>query len=162
MNIIIRPAKPQEANILTVLARRSNHFWEYPEEYHVKWDRELQMLPSHIIQNMVYVAEQSDEIIGYFSIVHIKWDCQIGNRLVNKGYWLENLFVLPEYIGKGVGSALIGHAKFLCSEKGWRELHVFVEPYSRGFYDRMGGRLIRQSPTEINGRVIPVYLLPTI
>lgn len=160
MDIIIRSAKPQEANILTVLARSSNRFWEYPEEYHAKWDRELQMLPSHITQNMVYVAEHADEIIGYYSIVHIKRDCQIGNRLVNKGYWLENLFVLPEYIGKGCGSALIQHAKLLCREKGGEELHVFVEPYSKGFYDRMGGRLIRQSPTEFTGRVIPVYLLP--
>lgn len=157
---IIRPAKPQEADILTVLARKSNRFWDYPEEYHAKWDMELKMLPNHITQNLVYVAEQSDEIIGYFSIVHIRRDCQIGNRFVNKGHWLENLFVLPKYIRKGFGAALVQHAKILCKEKGVEELYAFVEPCSNGFYDKMGGQLIRESPTEFNGRVIPVYLLP--
>ena len=161
MDIIIRPAIPQEAGILTVLARRSNRFWDYPEEYHNKWDNELYMDPSHITRNMVCLAELAKEIIGYFSIVYVRTDSQLGNRFVNRGFWLENLFVLPEYMGKGVGSALLHHANLLCREQGIKKLYVFVEPYARGFYDRMGGQFIRQSPTEFIDRVIPVYSIST-
>lgn len=159
MDILIRPAIPQEADILTVLARKSNRIWEYPEAYHQKWDNELYMDPSHITRNMVYLAELAKEVIGYFSIVYMRVDCQLGSRFVNRGFWLENLFVLPEYMGKGVGSALLQHAKLLCRKQDIKKLYVFVEPYARGFYDRMGGQFIRQSPTEFIDRVIPVYSL---
>lgn len=160
MEITIRPAQPQEAGTLTALARASNHYWKYPEEYHMKWDQELFMPPSHIKLNLVYVAEHDSKIIGYFSIVHMRTDRQIGPRMVNKGFWLENVFVLPEYIGHGVGSALVRYAKLLCREKDIDKLFVFVEPFSRGFYDKMGGWFVRESLTEFTGRVIPVYILP--
>lgn len=160
MDIIIRPAKPQEANILTLLARYSNGGWRYPEEYHEKWDRKLEVPPSEFTQNMVCVSAQGDEIIGYYSIVHIHSDYRIRNRYMNKGYWLKILFVLPEYIRKGFGTTLLEHAKILCRENDGKELYVFVKPNLKGFYDKMGGQLIRQSPTEYLGNTIPVYLLP--
>lgn len=160
MNIVIRKARSTENEILTKLAIASNRYWHYPEDYHAIWDRELQMDPSHIERNIVYVAECDDLIIGYFSIVHIRINCSLGCRFVNKGYWLENLFIRPEHIGKGIGSSLVAFARSLCREMEVRELYVFVEPFSKGFYDKMGGKFIRETPTSLAGGLYRYMFYP--
>jgi GNAT superfamily N-acetyltransferase len=51
---------------------------------------------------------------------------------------LDNLWVAPEFIGKGIGTVACGHIFKVAREQGWKELSVMPGPPAEGFYARVG------------------------
>lgn len=74
MTLVIREAKDIESDILTSISFVSKRYWNYPEEYLNIWEKELTITPKYIHENIVFVAEVDDMVVGYFSIVEIKED----------------------------------------------------------------------------------------
>ena len=68
---------------------------------------------------------------------------------------LDDLWVEPAWIGKGVGSLLFRRAAERGIELGARRLEWEAEPNAVGFYERLGGRRLRDSKT-VWDRTIPV------
>ena len=93
------------------------------------------------------------------SIVNNEKDFYSGEILVEKGYWMEHIFILPEFHKMGIGSKLIQHVKDICVEKGIQKLLIFVDPNAKGFYDSIGARFKYESKSSIPNRLIPVYEL---
>lgn len=59
------------------------------------------------------------------------------------GIYLEDLFVYPEFRGKGIGKALLQHLASLVVERGWGRLEWSVLDWNRpaiDFYLRFGAR----------------------
>jgi len=57
------------------------------------------------------------------------------------GIWLEDLFVLPEYRGRGIGGKLLAHLAALVSERGWGRLEWAVLDWNKdaaAFYRGLG------------------------
>ena len=79
-----------------------------------------------------------------------------------KGYWMEHIFIYPEYITKGVGSVLIEHMKSYCRVNDIRLLTVFVDPFAEGFYKKIGASFKYLSKSNIPDREIPVYEIQVI
>ena len=75
--------------------------------------------------------------------------------LAKPGLYLEDLFVVPEFRGWGIGKALLVHLARIAVEKGcgryqWQVLD-WNEPSIR-FYESMGGRLLREwLPVRVEG-----------
>ncbi|MBN1927081.1 MAG: GNAT family N-acetyltransferase [Prolixibacteraceae bacterium] len=158
-NILIKKAKKTDHNILTSIAFSAKRHWNYPEHYYELWKDELTLSEKYISKNTVYKACYLDKILGFYSIVENEKDFYSGEVFVEKGFWLEHIFILPEYHKMGIGSLLIKHAKQLSKKKGIESLKIFVDPYASGFYDRIGAKHIYDSASSIPGRKIPVYLL---
>jgi maltose O-acetyltransferase len=155
--INIRRAIPAEHALLSDISLRSKRIWPYPEEYFAIWREELTISPEYIAGNLVYLAEQENRVTGYYAIVHNPQDRQVGEVFVEKGYWLEHLFILPEYIYHGIGRELLSHAIDECRKLSCRRLVIFVDPFARGFYEKMGAHFLYDSPSSIRGRKIPVF-----
>jgi ribosomal protein S18 acetylase RimI-like enzyme len=79
----------------------------------------------------------------------------------NGNAWLENLWILPEYIGQGVGKQLFLHAAELSRQRGYRRLQLEADPNAVGFYEKMGMRKIEERHSEVEGqpRVLPIMEL---
>ncbi len=92
-------------------------------------------------------------------MVYNKFERHIGTILVERGWWIEHLFVVPEHIKTGLGTALIQHAVTICNSRGSAEIKIFADPYSAGFYERIGAYKLRDADSTIPGRTIPVYKL---
>ncbi len=61
--------------------------------------------------------------------------------LAKPGIWLEDLFVLPEYRGRGAGKALLAHLAALVQERGWGRLEWAVLDWNEpaiDFYRSLG------------------------
>ncbi len=72
------------------------------------------------------------------------WFVYFSTFIGSPGVYLEDLFVHPEYRGKGIGTALLAQLAKRCVERGWPHLQWSVldwnEP-SIGFYKSLGAEL---------------------
>ena len=145
--ISIRRIDPREANTLTRIALASKAYWGYPRRWMEIWKPELTFSPEYFYINENWTAILDEAPIGFYTLEE-----RNGNA------WLENLWVLPEYIGKGVGKALFLHAVELSRERGYRLLQLEADPNAVGFYERMGMYKIGERHSEVEGqpRVLPI------
>jgi maltose O-acetyltransferase len=157
MNKNIRIALPGEAEILTEIAYAAKRTWKYPETYFEIWKDELTITKDYIKDNIVFVAESGNQLVGFYSIVVVQNDFMAGNVMVKKGFWLEHLFIKPSFQNKGIGQILMEHALNYCEENWIDELKIFVDPHATGFYEKMGAKFMEHSASSIEGREIPVY-----
>lgn len=157
--IHINRANNTDSDILTEIAFFAKRHWNYPDEYYEIWKDELTITEKCLKQNIVYKAVYEEFIVGFYSIVENKSDFYSGDILVQKGFWLEHIFIRPEYHRFGIGTKLINHAKHISEETGIQNLLIFVDPNAKGFYDRIGAEFLYDSKSSIPERLIPVYNL---
>jgi len=153
----IRHAKSPDCTILTDVSFGAKRYWNYPDEYMERWKAELTITPAYIESNTVFVGELEDKIVGFYSLIEIQQDLEIGSVLIEKGIWLDHMFILPEYMGKGIGTKFTTHMKAYLSEKRVDKVLIFVDPNAKGFYEKGGAKFRRESDSSIPGRKIPVY-----
>jgi GNAT superfamily N-acetyltransferase len=70
------------------------------------------------------------------------WFHTFSTFLGKRGLYLEDLFVLPEYRGQGIGRALLSHLAGIAVERGCGRMEWVVLDWNEpaiGFYKRIGG-----------------------
>lgn len=158
----IQTAKPQDHELLTEIAFAAKKHWNYPEHYFDIWKNELTISKNYVLKNIVFKTILNLETIGFYSIVFNPNDYYSGDVFVQKGFWLEHIFILPQYHGKGIGTTMINHAKKTVKQKGAKQLLIFVDPLAEGFYKAIGAEFIQYSNSSIPERKLPVYALKTV
>jgi GNAT superfamily N-acetyltransferase len=153
----IRHAKATDSATLTELSFRAKRHWNYPDEYMERWKNELTITPAYLESNTVFVGEFEDRIVGFYSLIENQQDLEIRTVLIEKGTWLDHMFILPEYMGKGIGTKFTIHMKAYLSGKKVDNVLIFVDPNATGFYEKLGAKFRRESDSSIPGRKIPVY-----
>ena len=68
------------------------------------------------------------------------------------------MWVLPEYIGKGIGRQLFLHALELARHRRYKIMQLEADPNAQGFYEKMGMRKIGERQSEVDGqpRILPI------
>jgi ribosomal protein S18 acetylase RimI-like enzyme len=145
--ISIRRIDPREANALTHIALAAKAYWGYPERWMEIWKPQLTFVPEYFDRNENWAAIIDETLIGFYTV-------EDRNGIA----WLENLWVLPEYIGKGVGKALFLHAADLSRLRGNLHLQLEADPNAVGFYEKMGMYKVGERHSEVDGqpRVLPI------
>jgi len=143
--MVFRNAMPREANAITELTLASKNHWGYPKEWMTLWADDLTITSEYIENNMVVVAEDGNNLLGYVSV-----------KKDDGEYYLDNLFVCPAHIKKGIGIKLLAFAHDWCREHGVARLHVYSDPFSKGFYEKTGAVFVKDVASEvISGRSLP-------
>ena len=70
--------------------------------------------------------------------------CQL--RLGAPSADLEHLWVHPDYMGQGLGRALLSHALQHLAAIGTATLHIDADPHAEGFYRRCGATTVGATP----------------
>ena len=155
--ISINKAHDSDFETLTEISFAAKRHWNYPENYFDIWKDELTITKEYINKNIVFKALLSDTILGFYSIVENENDFWTNEIFVKKGFWLEHIFIRPEFHKMGVGRLLINHAKIISKSKNISNLQIFVDPFAKGFYDKIGAEFLYESNSSISGRLIPIY-----
>lgn len=158
-DIYIEQALETDYEALTDIAFSAKRYWNYPESYYELWCGELTITAAYISENIVFKAMHENKAVGFYSIVDNPADAYYGDVFVKKGFWLEHIFIKPEYHRQGIGQLLIKHVKKICQAMGVETLSIFVDPFARGFYDKIGAHFAYESKSSIPNRFIPVYEL---
>jgi GNAT superfamily N-acetyltransferase len=158
---VIRPARQDEAAVLTRLSFESKGYWPYPPAYFDIWKKELTITANYIKVNDVHVYELEQVVTGYYAIVELSKDTDVSGIMLKKGVWLEHMFIDPRHIGKGIGAKLFSHLYSRCIEKRITELGILADPNASGFYEKMGCRYVKEFPSTIRNRTTPYLVLKT-
>jgi GNAT superfamily N-acetyltransferase len=144
--IYVREGRADEFGRLRQIAVAAKAHWGYELARVEEWAEAGEFDPASLGRRLVFVADADGEPVGWSS-------------LVPRGAvgWLEDLWIEPPWIGRGVGRLLFAHVAAYARELGARRLEWEVEPNARGFYERMGGAYVRDSAVSEWGRVLEVF-----
>jgi GNAT superfamily N-acetyltransferase len=143
--LAIRPAQPNEGEALRAIASAAKSHWGYDEDRVRRWAAGCDFSPEALAARAVLVADLGGHPIGFAALT------PQGELCV-----LDDLWIDPPWIGRGIGTRLFQAAAERARDLGGERLEWEAEPNAVGFYERMGGRYLRESePTEF-GRRIPV------
>jgi GNAT superfamily N-acetyltransferase len=156
---MIRPARDDESHILTRISFASKGYWNYPKEYFNTWKNELTISSDYIFKNDVFLFEDDGAVSGYYAIVQLKEDIEASGIRINKGFWLEHMFILPRHIGQGIGTKMFKHLQERCRTRTICDLGILADPNSRGFYEKMGCKYMGEYPSTIKNRTTPLLHL---
>ena len=112
------------------------------------WMPQLTFGPAYFEANESWAAESSDHtIIAFYTL-------QDRDGIA----WLENIWVLPEYMGQGIGKDLFADALSRVNALGYKVLRLEAEPNAVGFYEKMGMRKVGEYEYELDGqpRILPI------
>ena len=124
----IIPAREESLARINDLIVRSKSYWTWPADYLKKAQPLHEIEPSYLRRNQCFELLDVNDQLAAFLAVAVS-----DTRVV-----LENLWVRPDLIGKGVGRRACEHALQLAREYGWRDLWVIPDPPAEGFYKKMG------------------------
>jgi GNAT superfamily N-acetyltransferase len=144
-DVALRGADPYEGERLREIAIASKGHWGYEPERVREWAESGDFSPETLRSNDVYVAEVGDQLVGWASVVAKGDVC-----------WLDDLWIVPEWIGKGIGGKLFRHAADLGRKQGAVRMEWEAEPNAIGFYEKMGGRYLRDAEPSEWGRTLAV------
>jgi ribosomal protein S18 acetylase RimI-like enzyme len=147
MNFQIRQALPGESDALSQIALGAKAHWGYSARWMEIWKPQLTFGPDYFQENESWVAVEGKKLIAFYTL-----------QEKNGNAWIENLWVLPEYIGKGVGKQLFLHVMSRARELGYTTLQLESDPNAVGFYEKMGMHKIGQRHSEVEGqrRILPL------
>ncbi|MEZ2364725.1 GNAT family N-acetyltransferase [Bacillus cereus] len=140
----IREALLSEANELSELALQSKATWDYSEEFIFACKEDLTITEEYIKKNFVYVLENDNAKIGFFSFLR-------------NDKALDFLYIHPDYKGKGYGKILWEYVIEKVNELGLKSFTIDSDPNAKGYYLKMGAQLIGETPSTVfKGRLLPL------
>ena len=148
----IRRSAVEDANALTALVLRAKAHWGYSKAQLEAWRSILEVSAESLAGRPAFVGELGGRIVGFYSLIPSgrEWD-------------LDDLWVLPAFIGRGIGRALLMHASHTAAAGGAASLRIESDPYAEQFYMACGAERVGAVAAPIEGepdRIRPVLTLP--
>ena len=132
----IRPAKIQEVGEVLQLIQDLATYEKAPEQVEAR----LEDLLNTIFASDPRVFCDLVEVDGQIAGMAI-WFLNYSTWQAKHGIYLEDLFIKPEYRGRGYGKALLKHLAKICDEKGYGRLQWWVLDWNSPaieFYKSLG------------------------
>ncbi|UOB16201.1 GNAT family N-acetyltransferase [Abyssalbus ytuae] len=143
--MIIKNANPDDHIILTGLVKKSKAFWGYPPSIMKKWDNDLTISSDYILKNVVCKLIFNNTIVGCYSFI------KKSSKLVE----LDFFFILPAYIGKGLGTFMMNDLFKRLKLNNIEIIKVISDPNAENFYKKFGFTTIQKKESLIEGRFLP-------
>lgn len=138
--LTVRPATPDDIPAIFALIVA---LAEYEHLSHLVMGTAAQ-LEKHLFGDRPYleaiVAELDDRVIGSALFFH-----NYSTFLTQPGLYIEDLFVLPEFRGRGIGKALLSEVARIARDRGCGRLEWSVLDWNEsaiGFYQKLGADVL--------------------
>lgn len=142
-------AEITDNEILTTITKMSKAYWGFPEDILNEWEQLLSVTKDYIEKNKVFKLVHNNQIIGYYSYFPID----------ENTIKLDNIFILPEFIGKGFGKILMNDFLKNIRQLGTIKITLDAEPNAEEFYKTFGFKTIGKLESSIKDRYLPIMVL---
>ena len=132
----IRPAKIQEVGEVLQLIQDLATYEKAPEQVEARQEDLLNSIFASDPRVFCDLVEVDGQIAGMAI-----WFLNYSTWQARHGIYLEDLFIKPEYRGRGYGKALLKHLAKICDEKGYGRLQWWVLDWNSPaieFYKSLG------------------------
>jgi len=145
--VMLQCAQLQHAQVLTDITVTAKRHWGYPEKWIQLWLPMLTISSQYIQKNEIWMAVVDEATVAYYSL-----------KQESESLWLDNLWVLPKFMGQGIGKQLFEHALERSRAQGASALKIEADPNAQSFYEKMRGRKVDEHYSEVDTqtRVLPV------
>jgi GNAT superfamily N-acetyltransferase len=143
--VAIRGARPDEGERLRQIAIDAKGHWGYDPDWIRSWAAQGDFSAKALLGKPVLVAEAAGRAVGFAALI------PQGAVAVLDDLWIE-----PAWIGRGVGTKLFEACVTRARELGADRMEWEAEPHAIGFYEKLGARKIRDSERTMMNRIIPV------
>jgi GNAT superfamily N-acetyltransferase len=145
----LEKANSNDNEVLTAITKKSKAYWGYSDEQIEIWSESLTVSPAYIETKSVYKLVIDTRTVGYYSFFY-------EDEYTIK---LDNLFILPEYIGKGFGRILMDDFLILVKGTDVSKIILDSEPNAEMFYAKLGFVKVGEIETSIENRYLPIMEL---
>jgi ribosomal protein S18 acetylase RimI-like enzyme len=134
-----------EAGALSSLAFRSKAQWGYDAAFLDACRPALTFSPHELGARRAVVAEADGHVVGFYTLEGTPPEGE-----------LDNLWIEPTHMRRGVGRRLWEHALAVAGAIGFTAVLIEADPHAEGFYLAMGAERVGAVPsTAIPGRLLP-------
>jgi ribosomal protein S18 acetylase RimI-like enzyme len=141
----VEEAKISDHESLTEITKKSKAYWGYSKEQIEIWKDLLTITPHYIETKKVFKLIIDKKIVGYYSFL-------MENENILR---FDNLFVLPEYIGMGLGKILMNDFLTRIKSTNAKIIVLDSEPHAEKFYAKFGFIKTGEIETLIKDRYLP-------
>lgn len=128
MHVLIRPAEPADTRVLREIFRRSSLFNEGDRAQLLANPDTLELSAHAVSGGRTRVAATVDgQVVGFAS-----------TSVIGDALELDDLFVDPDAMGRGVGRKLVLDVQALARAQGFGRVNVIANTAALGFYERLG------------------------
>jgi GNAT superfamily N-acetyltransferase len=135
----LRPARSDEAERLREVMAAAKGHWGYDGAAVAEWAASVDML-AILREQEVWVAESDGSVVAWSGLIPPRNGVAV----------LDNLWVDPGSMRAGIGSTFFRRAADRAAELGAGTMEWEAEPNAIRFYERMGGRYLRDVTSEWN------------
>jgi GNAT superfamily N-acetyltransferase len=141
-NVRIVPASPQDVPIILNLIKALADYERMSDDVVATEDGLRGWLFGDRPAAEVVLAYLDDTVVGFALFFH-----NFSTFLGRPGLYLEDLFVVPESRGHGIGRKLLAHLAQIAVERGCGRMEWTVLDWNEpaiGFYERIGARVMKE------------------
>lgn len=145
---VFRLARPSEAPAITELVLASKRHWGYPDAFFVAMRPVMAFTPADLARpaDRVEVLEADGHLLG---VIRLRRRTELA--------FLEDLWLDPSAMGRGLGRRLFERAAEIARGWGKGVMEFESDPHAEPFYLRLGAERVGMSPsTAIPGRAVPL------
>lgn len=135
--MLFRLAIVKDLVILNNLMHLSKGHWGYDEAFMAKFMKNFSLTQSTLLEKRTFIASFHEKDIGFYNFIHN-----------NDGQTeLENFFIHPDFMGKGMGRTMWIHCLETARKEGASSFVIWADPHADGFYTTMGCTKIGKRPS---------------
>lgn len=142
-------AEITDHEILTEITKKSKAYWGFSEDILNEWKPLLTVTKDYIQKNNVFKRVDSEKVIGYYSYFSAD----------ENTIKLDNLFIRPEFIGRGFGKILMNDFLKNIMRSGIKKVILDAEPNVEKFYKSFGFETVGQLESSMKDRYLPIMEL---
>lgn len=150
----LRPATPQDIPTIFALIQGLAEYEKLSEEVTGNQDALQEHLFGERPYAEVILAEWEGQTVGFALFFH-----NYSTFLTKPGLYLEDLFVMPEYRRRGIGTALLRHVARLAVERGVGRLEWSVLDWNEpaiALYKNLGAAIMEEwRICRVSGSALP-------
>ncbi len=138
----IRPARKDEASIILQLIKDLAEYEKAPDEVKTSEKEIIETIFADNPKVFCDLVEVDGDIAG-MAIWFLNYSTWQGKH----GIYLEDLYVKPEYRGRGYGKALLQHLAGICNERGYGRFQWWVLDWNSPaieFYRSLGAEAMSE------------------
>ncbi len=139
-------AQTQDHKKLTQITMLSKNHWGYGAKQIELWTEDLTISSDYIATHQVFKLLDEDELVAYYSYFFPE----------NGVCMLDNLFILPTYIGKGLGKLLMNDFFARVQDEHIDKFSLVSDPHAETFYEQFGFVSVDKKESSIPERYLPV------